>query len=118
MAVFDFLQTNAGWMFGSGGLAAVVLAAIKLRKQNPTEEKAPTVSQDIRNVTSGGHVAGGNIDARSGAGPLELGIFVSGVVAIVGLVLFLMPAGTVNQATGGSVVTNGNGNSTTISSGN
>lgn len=115
--LLSFLEQHAGWLFGSGGLAAVCLAVIKLKKPGVVKPGARDTNQEMRNITAGGHVAGGNVQIKNGIGALEIGIMASAIVCIVGLLLLVMPSGNSNQASNGSAVIEGNVNTTTINTG-
>lgn len=113
--ILAYLQPHAGWLFGSGGLAAFVLAVIRLRKPAPARTSDnPDTHQEMRSITAGGNIAGGDVQIKRGIGALELGILASAVVCMVGMFLFFMPGTVSNQVTNGSAVVTGDGNTTTI----
>lgn len=113
--ILTYLQPHAGWLFGSGGVAAVILSIFKLRK-SPSQMKPVTHSsnQEMKGINAGGHVAGGDVHIKSGIGANEIGILSAAIICVVGLILFFIPDNAVNRAANGSAVVTGDNNKTTI----
>ena len=117
--ILQFLQNNSQWLFGGGGLAAIVIALFKFFGQAKAPAK-PNVA------ISGGNV-GGSVNTgdkitshttKNGFGGLEFALSVALIVAVIGAVFVFLPTGTTVTATGGSAATVGDGNTTTVTTGN
>ena len=109
--LLNLLSEHSAWLFGSGGVAAFVLALFKMQqgKGGASAKPGNTTNRDNTTITT---------TINKGAGPVEYGIGLSLVIAAIGGLMWVAgPQGggsTVINATGGSAVTQGDGNTTTV----
>jgi hypothetical protein len=108
--IITFIQENAQWVFGSGGMAALILGLLKLTGSG----KAPG-GGDVSGGSVGGDVVGGN--KTVGFGALEVGLTVSLVVAAVGAVFWAMGPSNTVAADDCSAAVQGDGNQVTVTGG-
>lgn len=112
--VINFLKENAEWMFGGGGIAAILLALPKIIGGKKDPQAGITIS--------GGHVGNDvtgrdsitNIDKRNGVSGRDIALILAVVVALVGVILLLLPAGTNVTASNCSAAVSGSGNTTNV----
>ena len=113
--LLDLLREHSAWIFGSGGVAAFVLALLRMRQGKGAPAKAGNVTNRDNTTHS--------INIKQGAGPIEYGIGFSLVIAAIGGLMWIAGpssgggGSTVINATDGSVVNQGSGNTTTITNG-
>ena len=101
--VVAFLRDNAEWIFGSGGVAALVLALVK------AQGSATAPAGSVR-----GDVVGRDKVTRTGVGGLEIALVVAVAVAALGGVLWLMGPATAVTAEDCSAAVQGGGNTVTV----
>ena len=97
----DFLTENGGWIFGSGGFVALILALVRQFRQS---KETKTLSSSGDGNIVGNHNTTTNM---RGVGALELGIVVALIVGAIGLAFYFL-GGDCNSTS------NGDHNQTTI----
>lgn len=116
-SITNFFSENATWLFGSGGVAAFLLALLKLWKakggSGGTGKPGNTTNRDNTTI---------NTTIKQGAGPVEFGIGVAIIIAAVGGFFWIVgpdqgSGPTTINATNGSAVPQGNNNQTFIING-
>lgn len=98
--MIEFLRENAGWLFGSGGAVAAVLAVYK----------AVFAAKKPDNPKPAGT---GHAGTPSTGSALNLAIFAAALVAVVGLA-FMFTGPTVNTASDAAASISGDNNQVTI----
>ena len=113
MDIIPFLNDNAEWLLGGGGVAGVTLALIKLLKPKKSNPSGIEVSDGI--VL--GDVVGRDKTTvtKHGFGLIEFSLAAALIIAAVGGVFLLAEPSIINvSADNGSAVIQGNGNNVNV----